>query len=156
MKAKAIPEGFHSLTVDLVVGDVAAAIEFYKRAFDARKRRVFKGPDGSIVHAELQIGNSILMLSPEYPEHNVFSPLSPRGGTGASLFLYVTDVDAVFAKDVSAGATVIMPVADMFWGDRAGSIVDQFGHRWMLATHMKDLSDEEIEKITKAMFPGKP
>ena len=104
------------------------------------------------MHAELQIGNSILMLSPEYPEMNVFSPLSPGGGTSASIFLYVDDVDAVFEKAVSAGVTVAMPVADMFWGDRAGAIVDPFGHRWMLATHTKDLSDEEIEGVTKAMF----
>ncbi|MCZ7391802.1 MAG: VOC family protein [Candidatus Methanoperedens sp.] len=152
MKAKAIPVGFHSLTPDLVVNDVAAAIEFYKRAFGAKKRRVFHGPGGGIMHAELQIGNSILMLSPEYPEMNVFSPLSPGGGTSASIFLYVDDVDAVFEKAVSAGVTVAMPVADMFWGDRAGAIVDPFGHRWMLATHTKDLSDEEIEGVTKAMF----
>lgn len=151
MKVKAIPEDFHSLTPDLVVGD-AAAIEFYKRVFGAKKRRVFHGPDGSIVHAELQIGDSILMLSPEFPKMNVFSPLSPGGGTSASMFLYVADADAVFAKAVSAGATVAMPVADMFWGDRAGSIVDPFGHRWMLATHVKNLSDEEIEKITSARF----
>ena len=152
MKAKAIPEGFHSLTPDLVVRDVEAAIEFYRSAFGAKKRRVFHGPKGSIVHAELQIGNSILMLSPEYPEMNVFSPLSPGGGTSASLFLYVDNVDAIFEKAVSAGVTVAMPVADMFWGDRAGAIVDPFGHRWMLATHIKDLSDEGIEGITKATF----
>lgn len=155
MESKAIPEGFHSLTTDLVVRDVKAAIEFYKRAFGAKKRRVFHGADGSIVHAEIQIGDSILMLSPEFPEMNVFSPQSPGGGTSASMFLYVGDVDAVFAKAVSSGATVTMPLADAFWGDRAGSIVDPFGHRWMLATHIKDLSDEEIEKAAKAMFTKK-
>ncbi len=155
MKAKAIPEGFHSLTPDLVVSDAAEAIEFYKRAFGAKKRRVFYGPDGRIVHAEIQIGDSILLLSPEFPEMNVFSPQSTGGGTSASMFLYVEDVDAIFAKAVSAGATVTMPLADAFWGDRAGSIVDPFGHRWMLATHMKDLSDEEIEKAAKAMFAKK-
>ncbi len=154
MKVKAIPEGFHSLAPDLVVNDVEAAIEFYRNALGAKKRRVFHGPGGSIVHAELQIGDSVLMLSPEYHEHNVFSPLSPGGGTSASMFLYVQDVDAVYGKAVSAGATVVMPVADMFWGDRAGSIVDPFGHRWLLATHTKDLSDEEIEGVTKATFPN--
>ncbi len=96
--------------------DAKAAIEFYKRAFGAKKRRVFHGPDGSIVHAEIQIGDSILMLSPEFPEMKVFSPQSPGGGTSASMFLYVEDVDAVFAKAVSSGATVTMPLADAFWG----------------------------------------
>lgn len=155
MKSKAIPEGFHSLTADLVVRDANAAIEFYKLAFGAKKRRVFHGPDGSVVHAEIQIGDSMLMLSPEYPEHKVLSPQSPGGGTSASMFLYVEDIDEVFAKAVSSGATVIMPLADAFWGDRAGGIVDPFGHRWMLATHIKDLSDEELEKAAKAMFTKK-
>ncbi|CAG1001828.1 MAG: VOC family protein [Candidatus Methanoperedens sp.] len=155
MKSKAIPEGFHSLITDLVVRDVKAAVEFYERAFGAKKRRVFHGSDGSIVHAEIQIGDSILMLSPEFPEHNVFSPQSPGGGASASMFMYVEDVDAVFAKAVSSGATVTMPLADVFWGDRAGGIVDPFGHRWMLATHIKDLSDEELEKAAKAMFTNK-
>lgn len=156
MKTKAIPEGFHSLTPDLVVSDAAEAIEFYKRVFGAKKRRVFHGPDGGIVHAEIQIGDSILLLSPEFPEHKVFSPQSPGGGTSISMFLYVEDVDAVFAKAVSAGATVTMPLADAFWGDRAAGIVDPFGHRWMLAMHIKDLSDEELEKAAKAMFTKKP
>ncbi|HEY9206884.1 MAG TPA: VOC family protein [Candidatus Methanoperedens sp.] len=156
MKTKAIPKDFHSLTADLVVRDAAEAIEFYKRVFDAKKRRVFHGPDGHIVHAEIQIGDSILLLSPEFPEHNVFSPQSPGGGTSTSMFLYVEDVDAVFSKAVSAGATVTMPLADAFWGDRAGGIVDPFGHRWMLATHIKDLSDEELETAAKAMFAKKP
>ncbi|MCZ7356667.1 MAG: VOC family protein [Candidatus Methanoperedens sp.] len=156
MKTKAIPEGFHSLTPDLVVRDAAEAIEFYKRVFGAKKRRVFHGPDGSIVHAEIQIGDSILFLSPEFPEHKVFSPQSPEGGTSTSMFFYVEDVDAVFAKAVSAGATVTMPLADAFWGDRAGGIVDPFGHRWMLAMHIKDISDKELEKAAKAMFAKKP
>ncbi len=156
MKTKAIPEGFHSLIPDLVVRDAAEAIEFYKKVFGAKKRRVFPGPDGSIIHAEIRMGDSILFLSPEFPEMNVFSPQSPGGGTSTSMFLYVEDVDAVFAKAVSAGARVTMPLADAFWGDRTCSIVDPFGHRWMLATHIKDLSDEEIEKAGKAMFARKP
>jgi PhnB protein len=156
MKAKAIPAGYHSLTTVLVVRDSAEAIEFYTGAFGAKKRRIFHGPDGSIVYAEFQIGDSILLLSPEFPERNVLSPQSPGGGTSSSMFLYAEDVDAVFTKAVSAGATVTMPVADTFWGDRAGSIVDPFGHRWMLATHIKDLSEEEIEKAAKTMFAKKP
>ncbi len=152
MKLKAIPEGFHSLTPALIVRDVAEAIEFYKRAFGAKKRRVFHGPDESIVHAEIQIGDSIMMLSPEFPEMNVFSPQSSGGGISVSMYVYVEDVDAVFKKAVSAGATVMMPLEDAFWGDRAGGLVDPFGHRWMLATHIKDLSDEELEEAGKAMF----
>lgn len=152
MKIKAIPEDFHSLTTDLVVDDVAGAIEFYVRGFGAKKRRVFKGPDGKIIHAELQIGNSILMLSPEFPMMKVFSPKSPGGGTSSSLYVYVADADAVFVQAVSAGANVTMPVADTFWGDRAGGIVDPFGHRWTVATHIKDISDDEIEKAAQEMF----
>ncbi len=152
MKVKAIPEGFHSITPDLAVNDVEAAIEFYRNALGAKKRKVFHGPGGSIVHAELLIDNSILMLSPENPEHNIFSPLSSGGGVSATMFLYVENVDSTYEKAVSAGATVTMPVADMFWGDRAGAIVDPFGHRWMLATHTKDLSDKEIEKAAMEMF----
>ncbi len=152
MKAKAIPEGFHSLIPSLVVRDAAAAIEFYKRVFGAKTRRVFHAPDGSIGHAELQIGDSILMLSDEFPEMNIFSPKLPDGNTSSSLFLYIENVDAVFEKAVSAGATIIMPLEDAFWGDRTGGIVDPFGHHWLLATHIKDISDEELEKATKTMF----
>ena len=155
MKSRSIPEDFHSLTTDLVVRDVKAAIEFYKRAFGAKQRRVFHGSDGSIIHAEIQIGDSILMLSPEFPEMKVFSPQSSGGGISASMYLYVEDIDTSFAKAVSSGATVKMPIADAFWGDRTGGIVDPFGHGWMLATHIKDLSDEEIEKAAKAMFTKK-
>ena len=154
MKIKAIPEGYHSLTPDLVVKDVAEAIEFYKRAFGAQKRRFFHGPDGNIVHAEIQIGDSILMLSPEFPEMKVFSPIT-RGGTSASIYLYVENADAVFEKAVSAGGRVTMPIADTFWGDRAGGIVDPFGHSWMVGKRIKELSDKEIEEASKAMFVKK-
>ncbi|NJD77193.1 MAG: VOC family protein [Candidatus Methanoperedens sp.] len=152
-KVKAIPEGFHTLTASLVVRDAAQAIEFYKKAFGARVRSIFYGPDGkTIVHAELEIGDSILMLSDEFPEMNVVSPQSPGGGASAGIFMYVEDVDAVFKKAVSSGATVIMPLMDAFWGDRAGGIVDPFGYRWSLATHIKDLSREEIEEGSKEAF----
>ncbi len=152
-KVKAIPEGFHTLTPALVVRDAAQAIEFYKEAFGAKERRIFYGADGkSIGHAELEIGDSILMLSDEFPEMNIFSPLSPGGGSSVAIYMYVEDVDAVFNRAVSAGATVTMPLMDAFWGDRHGSIVDPFGHRWSLAMHKKDLSEKEIEEGAKAMF----
>jgi len=153
MKVKPIPEGFHTLTTTLVVRDAVSAIEFYKKAFGARVRGIFYGPDGkTIFHAELEIGDSILMLMDEFPDMNAFSPQSPGGGASAGIFMYVPDVDAVFKKAVSNGATVTMPLMDAFWGDRAGGIVDPFGHRWSLATHIKDLSREEIDKGAKAAF----
>ncbi len=158
MKVKAIPAGFHSLNTDLIVNDVEKAIDFYVTALGAKKSRIFRGPDSSIMHgimhAELKIGDSVLMLSPEFPQMKVLSPLSPGGGTSASLFLYVEDVDSVFEKAVSAGATVTMPLTDTFWGDRAGGFTDPSGHRWTVATHIKDLSIEEIEEASKAMFAG--
>jgi len=131
------------------------AIEFYQQAFGAKKRRVFTMSDGYTIYAEIQIGDSILILTDEYPEMNAFSPLSSGGGTSASLFLYVEDVDAVFTKAISAGATVGMPLADAFWGDRAAGIIDPFCHRWMLCTHIKDVSDEELQKASQEMFVKK-
>jgi|SRR5665647_18468 len=155
MKVKAIPEGFHSLIPSLIVNDSVKAIEFYQQAFGAKKRRMFNMPDGHTIYAEIQIGDSILTLTDEYPEMKAFSPLSSGGGTSASLFLYVEDVDAVFTKAVSAGATVSLPLNDAFWGDRAGGIIDPFGHRWMLVTHIKDMSDEELQKASTSMFTKK-
>ena len=126
MKVKAIPEGFHSLIPSLIVNNSAKAIEFYQQAFGAKKRRMFNMPDGHTIYAEIQIGDSILTLTDEYSEMKAFSPLSSGGGTSASLFLYVEDVDAVFTKAVSAGTTVSMPLNDALWGDRAGGIIDPF------------------------------
>ena len=155
MKVKAIPEGFHSLIPSLIVNDSVKAIEFYQQAFGAKKRRMFNMPDGHTIYAEIQIGDSILTLTDEYPEMKAFSPLSSGGGTSTSLLLYVEDVDAVFTKAVSAGATVSLPLNDAFWGDRAGGIIDPFGHRWMLVTHIKDMSDEELQKASTSMFTKK-
>lgn len=154
-KVKAIPEGFHTLTPALVVHDAIKAIEFYKEVFGAKVKRVFYGPGGKTVgHAELEIGNSKMMLSDEFPSMNVLSPQSPCGCTSASIYIYVENVDEIFNKAVSNGATVTMPLMDAFWGDRAGGILDPFGHRWMLATHIKDLSEEEIVEGAKSMFAG--
>lgn len=148
-KVKAIPEGFHTLTPYLIVREAARAIEFYQRAFGAKSRSLHHGPDGkSIVHAELQIGDSIFMLGEEYPAMKILSPQS-LGGSGTGVHIYVEDVDALFNQAVSAGATVAMPLMDAFWGDRYGKLVDPFGHHWSLATHKQDLSEEEIEKAGK-------
>ena len=149
MAVRPIPEGYHSLTPYLAVEDAARAIEFYKDAFGAEEIHRMPGPDGSIAHAELQIGDSKLMLSDPFPQSNVRPP-SERGGPTASVFMYVDDADAVFEQAQTAGATVSMPLEDMFWGDRFGSITDPFGHEWSIATHIEDVSPEEVAERGKA------
>jgi uncharacterized glyoxalase superfamily protein PhnB len=154
--AKPIPDGYHTVTPGLTVKNGARMIDFYKQALGAQERMRMHGPDGvSIMHAELQIGDSILMLSDEMPEMGCLSPVS-RGGATGSLFLYVADVDAAFQRAVSAGAKVVMPVTDMFWGDRFGTVEDPSGHRWGLATHKEDLSPEEIGKRQKQFLASMP
>jgi PhnB protein len=142
---KPIPEGFHTLTPHLVVRGADRAIEFYKTAFGAEGKACMPGPDGKVMHAELKIGDSMLMLGEEFPQMNCRSPQA-LGGSPVSLHLYVRNVDAAFDKAVKAGAKAQMPPADMFWGDRFAKIVDPFGHEWSLATHVKDLSPDEMKK----------
>jgi len=149
MAAKPIPEGYHSLTTYLAVENAAEAIEFYKRAFGARESLRMPGPDGSIGHAELDIGDSKLMLSDPFPQSTVRAP-GEVGGTTASVFMYVEDVDAVVKQAVDAGATVTMEVADQFWGDRFGTVADPFGHVWSIATHVEDLTPEQIAERGQA------
>jgi PhnB protein len=147
-KVKSIPEGFSTLTPSLVVQGGKDAIEFYKQAFGANVKRIFYGPDKkTIFHAELEIGHSILILSEELPMMNLFSPKSIGGGTSVSLYMYVDKVDDVFANAVSAGALVATPLMDTFYGDRCCAIIDPFGHHWILATHTKNLTDEEIKRF---------
>jgi PhnB protein len=145
MTVKAVPEGYHTLTPTMTVRDAARAIEFYKQAFGAVEKGIAKGPDGKVMHAELRIGDSIIMLADEFPEFGSLSPQS-TGGTGAGLHIYVEDVDSAFDRAIGAGAMIEMPVADMFWGDRFGKLSDPFGHKWSIATHIRDMSAEEIEK----------
>jgi uncharacterized glyoxalase superfamily protein PhnB len=147
-KAKPVPEGFHTVTPHLVVRGAEKALDFYKRAFGAQIRSVHKTPDGKVMHADMRIGDSILMLNDEFPEMKANSPQA-LGGSSVTLNLYVPDADAVFKQAVGAGATVAMPIADMFWGDRYGQVVDPFGHRWAIATHKEDLSEAELEKRGK-------
>jgi PhnB protein len=149
MAVKPIPEGYHSVTPYLVVEDAAGAIDFYKQAFGAEEQMRMPGPDGKIAHAELQIGDSKLMLSDPFPQSQVRPP-SERGGPTASIFLYVEDVDATFDRAQSAGAEVEAELQDMFWGDRFGTLIDPFGHVWSIATHKEDLSEEEIAERSKA------
>ena len=145
MSVQAIPKGYHTITPFMTVRDAARAIEFYKQAFGAQERGVMKGPDGKVMHAELVIGDSIIMLADEFPEFGSLSPQS-TGGSGTGLHIYIEDVDSAFDRAVKAGATVEMPVADMFWGDRYGKLRDPFGHKWSIGTHKADLSMEEMKK----------
>jgi len=145
MSVKPIPEGYHTLTPFLTVRDAARAIEFYKQAFGATERGVAKGPDGKVMHAEIKIGDSIIMMSDEFPEFGSLSPESV-GNTSMGLHIYVEDVDASFDRAVKAGAKVEMPVMDQFWGDRYGRLKDPFGHKWSIATHKKDMSADEMKR----------
>ena len=146
---KAIPEGYHSVTPYLIIKGAAEAIEFYKKALGATERMRMPQPDGRIGHAELQIGDSAVMLADECPEMNARSPKS-IGGSPVTIHLYVEDVDKVASKAVAAGAKEIAPVKDQFYGDRAGKFEDPFGHLWYISTHKEDLSPEEIQKRAKA------
>jgi len=145
MPVKPIPDGYHSITPFLTVRDAARAIEFYKQAFGALERGVMKAPDGKVMHAELMIGNSIIMLSDEFPEYGALSPQS-IGGSGMGLHIYLDGVDAAFDRALKAGAQVEMPVMDQFWGDRYGKLKDPFGHKWSIGTHVKDLSMDEMKR----------
>ncbi|HLM37934.1 MAG TPA: VOC family protein [Gaiellaceae bacterium] len=149
MAVNPIPEGYHSLNAYLAVDDAAAAIEYYTEVFGAKERLRMDGPDGKIGHAELQIGDSVLMLADTNPQSS-YTPPKELGGTSAGLLLYVEDVDAVVTKATEAGATLTMPVEDMFWGDRFGQVTDPFGHGWQIATRKEDLTEEEIAERGKA------
>jgi len=149
---KPIPDGYHTATPYLRVRGAAKAIEFYKKAFGAEEMVRMPSPDGkTIMHAELKIGDSPIMLGDEMKEMNALSPQSV-GGSGGGVHLYVRDVDATVARAVAAGAKVTMPVADMFWGDRYGKLTDPFGHEWSVATHTEDLSPKEMDQRAKAFF----
>jgi len=144
MSVPARPAGYHSVTPYLLVDDAASAIDFYQRAFNATE--LFRLPmGGKIGHAEITIGDSHVMLSDEWPDMNLRGPKA-RGGPTASLMLYVDDVDALFAQAVKAGAAIESAVQNQFWGDRTGTVVDPYGHRWMLATHVEEVSPEEMER----------
>jgi len=140
-----VPEGYSTVTPHLIVKGAADAIDFYTRVFDAEELMRFGGPDGTIAHAELQIGDSRIMLGDESPERGYKSPLS-WGGSPTSLMLYVEDVDSVFTRAVTAGAKSQQEVQNQFYGDRSGTLVDPFGHVWTIATHVEDVSPEEMQR----------
>jgi PhnB protein len=149
MSVQPVPDGYHTVTPYLAVDDAAAAISYYVKAFGARERGRMETPDGRIGHAEIEIGDSLVMLSDPSPQAST-TPPGEIGGTTASVFMYVDDVDAVVGKAVDAGATVTMEVADQFWGDRFGTIRDPFGHVWSIATHIEDVPPEEMAERAKA------
>lgn len=150
-QVKSIPEGMHSVSPHLVCAGAADAIEFYKKAFSAKEIGRLASPDGKLMHGAVRIGDSTVMLVDEFPQWGSLGPKALKG-TPVTIHLYVEDVDKFVARAVSAGATIVMPVADMFWGDRYGVIEDPFGHRWSVATHIRDLTPEEIQQAAAQAF----
>ncbi|HKG32028.1 MAG TPA: VOC family protein [Nitrososphaeraceae archaeon] len=149
---KTIPDGYHSINTFLVVRNADKAIQFYKKAFGAEERFRMHGPDGkTIMHADLKIGDSVFMLTEESKEMKALSPES-IGGSPVTMYVYVKDVDSIFNQAISEGATELKPVRDQFYGDRSGYLRDPFGHLWSIATHMKDLSPDELRKAGEAFF----
>lgn len=150
---KPIPDGFRTVTPHMVVRDAEAAIEFYKKAFGAEEIMRMPGPDGKgVMHAEIKIGDSIIMMCGEMPQMERWVSPAKLNGTTMAICLYVPDCDAAFDRAVSAGAKVSMPLTDMFWGDRYGKLTDPFGHEWEIATHKKDLTPEEMGKAAEEAF----
>src|SRR5947208_9057112 len=145
-----VPAGYHTVTPYLTVNDGARALEFYKRAFDAREIARMPGPGGKLMHAELRIGDSVVMLSDEFPGMGSCKAPTSLGGTTGSIFLYVPDVDPAFKRAVEAGCKVIAPLTNMFWGDRFGKLEDPFGNQWSMATHKEDVSAAEMGKRAQA------
>ena len=153
MAPKPIPDGYHTATPYLIVDDGAAAIDFYKKAFGATELFRLGAPGGKIGHAEIRIGDSPIMLADEHPEMNARGPKS-IGGSPISIVLYVEDVDAVAARAVAAGAREVRPVTNQFYGDRAGTVEDPFGHQWHLHTHVEDVPSDELERRAAEMAKG--
>jgi PhnB protein len=151
MAAKPIPDGYHTLTPYLIVKGAANALDYYKKAFAAKELLRMPGPDGAIMHAEMQVGDSPIMLADEMPGRPYRSPIS-YGGTPVSLMLYVEDVDAFFSRAIAAGGKVQQAVQDQFYGDRTGTFEDPFGHVWTIATHKEDVSGAEMMKRMEALM----
>ena len=154
-KPNPIPEGFRTITPHISIKNASAAIEFYKKAFGAQEHCRMLGPDGkAIMHAVIQIGDSVLMLNDEFPNMGCLSPTTLKGSPVA-IHLYVDNVDVVFNRAVKAGAKTTLPVQDMFWGDRYGKLEDPFGHQWSIATHKEDVSPEEMSQRSQSAFAAK-
>jgi PhnB protein len=151
MATNAIPKGYHTVTPSIFVAGAAKAIDFYKKALGAQERGRFPAPDGKIMHAEIQVGDSVIMLADEMPEYGGKSPQT-LGGSPVSFFVYQDNVDAAWKRAIDAGGKEVMPLQDQFWGDRAGCFVDPFGHSWWLAQHLKDMTREELNQAAEAHF----
>jgi PhnB protein len=151
MTIQPIPAGHHSVTPYLVIKNAAAALEFYKNAFGATQSYRLNLPDGRVGHAEIRLGDSLIMLADEFPEYGGKAP-ETLGGSPVNIHLYVEDVDAFFKRALAAGAKERKPVMDQFYGDRSGQLEDPFGHLWWVATHKEDVSSEELQKRVQAMF----
>jgi PhnB protein len=149
MPVKPIPDGYHTATPYLYIREAAAALDFYKKAFGAVEMFRMPGPGGRIMHAEIRVGNSMIMLADEFPEMGARSPQT-LGGVSSSIMLYVEDVDACFAQAVAAGGKVQRPVKDQFYGDRSGTLEDPYGHVWTIGTHKEDVTSEEMERRAAA------
>lgn len=154
MTVSPIPDGYHSVTAYLIVKGAARAIEFYRQAFGATEIMRLEGPGGTIGHAEISIGDAPVMLADEHPDMGALSP-ETVGGSPVNLLIYTADVDTMFQRALNAGAEQVRPVTDQFYGDRSGTIRDPFGHQWTIATHVEDVSQEEIRRRMEAiMQPG--
>jgi PhnB protein len=152
-QVKPIPDGMHTVTPHLVCAGVADAIEFYTRAFNAVETTRLPGPQGKIMHAAVRIGDSTVMLTDEFPDYGSFGPKALKGSP-VVIHLYVTNADEFVARAVSAGATLTMPVTEMFWGDRYGQFEDPFGHRWSVGTHVRDVTPEQMRQAMQSMSQG--
>ena len=148
---QAVPKGYHTVTPSLVIAGAAKAIEFYKKAFGAEEKSRFPAPNGTLMHAEIRIGDSIIMMGDEMPEQGGRGPKS-LGGSPVTLFIYQDNVDTAWKRAVDAGAKVIMPLTDQFWGDRGGCLEDPFGHNWWLCQHIKDMSPGEMQQAADAFY----
>lgn len=151
MAVKAIPDGYHSITPYLICKGASKAIEFYTRAFGAKETVRMPGPEGRIMHAEVKIGTSMLMLADENPERGAVAPHTGTLARSASIMLYTDDVDATFKRALDLGASSIQTPTDMFWGDRMGNLMDPFGHQWAIATHKEDVTPDEMQKRMQAI-----
>ena len=151
MAVSAIPEGYQAITPYLIVKGADEAIDFYRKVLGASERMRLEGPDGKVMHAELQFGASVVMLADEFPAMGCLSPQT-LGNTGVSVLLYVEQVDKVFAQALAAGAKELRPVKDQFYGDRSGTLQDPFGHIWTVATHIENLTPEQIRQRAQAFF----
>jgi PhnB protein len=154
MAVKAIPDGYHSITPYLIIDGAAKAIDFYSKVFGATEILRLPGPGGKLGHAEIRIGDSVVMMADEMPEMGHRGPKS-LGGSPASIMIYVEHVDRIFEKAVASGATVDRPIQDQFYGDRSGTILDPFGYKWTISTHIEDVSPEEMNKRIATLFGPK-